>query len=115
MGNALGSLISWGFINLPWLFIGLAAAMAWSRRKKSVPLTLQVLGAIGVFTVAAAQWLVLWLLGLMGAHSDVFRVFRMLFNFIFVLMLLLFAAGYIWEKFRQWREAPAQAAAFPVQ
>jgi hypothetical protein len=115
MGSALGSLVSWAFMNLPFLFIALAAGLAWTRRKKSVPLTLQVLGAFGLFTVAAARWLVVWILGLMGARYSLYSLIYIVFNFLTALMLLLFAAGYIWEKYRQWREGPAEAAAFPVQ
>jgi hypothetical protein len=115
MGNAFEGLIVWAFMNLPWLFIGLAAAVAWTRRKQSVPLVLQVLGALGLFTTKALLWLIFWLMGLMHVYYGVRIWVSYLFTFLFVVLLLLFMAGYIWEKYRQWREGPAEAAAFPVQ
>jgi hypothetical protein len=115
MVSIFWTLVVWVFNNLPWLVIALAAAMALSKRRKSLPLMLQVLGAAGLFLLAAARWLVFWLLGLMGVSYDVLRVFIIIFNFLFVVLFLLFTAGYCWEKFRQWREPPASATAFPVE
>jgi hypothetical protein len=91
MANTLWGMVSWVFNNLPWLFIAMAAVMALSKRRRSIPLLLQVIGAVGLFFAAS-----------------------IIFGFLWIVALLIFAAGFCWEKFSQWREPPASAQAFPV-
>jgi hypothetical protein len=115
LSSTLWTLITWLFNYLPWLFMALAAVLALMKRKKSVPLMLQILGAVGIFLWAIARWLVMWLLGVSHAGIDVFRAAYAIFGFLWVVALLIFTAGFCWEKLAQWREPPAAATAFPVQ
>jgi hypothetical protein len=115
MINSLWNFFVWIFTHIPWLFIALAAAMVLAKRRKSLPILLQTIGAMGMFLIAGARWLVLWLLQLSGANIDIWRGAYAIFSFLTIVAFLIFAAGFAWEKFQQWRETPAEAPAFPVQ
>ena len=106
--------ILWFFFNIPWLLMALAAAMAYMKQKKSIPLMLETLGALACFLVAALRWVVLQLMEWGGASWEVVSPAISVFNFLAVVALLIFAAGFCWEKFQQWRAAPNSVTATPV-
>jgi len=111
----LGSFISWFFFYMPWLIIGLFAALAWSKHRKSLPLILQALGAFGIFVISIMCIVVNQLFSWMHVSLDVWRASYTIFSFLSVVALVLFMAGFCWEKLRQWRNSGTPAAAFPVQ
>jgi hypothetical protein len=100
-------------VSLPWLVIGVMAALALWRKRDSVPLILQVMGAIGMFVLPFAQWLIAdLLLRALNAGSGVIHPTNIIFKFLIFVALVIFALGYVLERWKL--SKPAQVTATRV-
>jgi hypothetical protein len=97
---------------LPWVAVGLMAAMALRKRHDSKALMLQACGASAMFLLGMGHWLgVEVILRAMNTPKLAYAADNV-FEFLFFLALLAFAAGYCGERFA--RRKPAEVTATPV-
>jgi hypothetical protein len=94
---ALENLLWTFFPALPWVFVGLAAFVAWQKNKK-MTLALQAAAAGLAFAVPLAGWLVLLVLHALNLWQTA-KYVGMGFQLLAFLAFLGFAAGYCWERF----------------
>jgi hypothetical protein len=97
---------------LPWVAIGLMAALAWRKRQESKALLMQALGAGGAFLFGMGHWLVIQVLIWMNAPK-LAAAASYIFAFLSFMALLIFAAGYCGERFA--KRKPEQVVAVPAE
>ena len=87
-------------MSLPWIAIGLMAALALRKRKDSKTLKLQAGGAAAMFVITMGQWLIVKLImeGLKATPTFIDHV-NVIFSFLLFLALVAFAIGYCAERF----------------
>jgi hypothetical protein len=83
---------------LPWLLIAIAALLALLKKKSSPALILQLLGAAGTLIAYPTRALIFALLTATHAPIQAHAAAGYIMTFITFAFLLLFAAGYTWEK-----------------
>jgi hypothetical protein len=113
LASFIWSTFSWMFYNLPWLIVALMAALVWSRQRKSYPLMLEVVGAVCMFVLSIVSPLILWVVE-KTAPAEIKGPAAGIMGFLQVVALLIFVAGFTWEKWLQRRQTPAAAVAVPV-
>jgi hypothetical protein len=100
---------------LPWVFIGLMAALALRRQPDNRYLMLQAVGASSMFVLAMAQWVIDALFGYFQMSTTIRNPTNYIFGFLLFMALATFAAGYCLERFKRRSSAgPVQVTATPV-
>ncbi len=97
---------------LPWIAIGLMAAMALRKRHDSKTLMLQAGGAGAMFVLGMGRWLGVEVILKAMNTPRLANAADNIFEFLFFLALLAFAAGYCGERFA--RRKPAEVTATRV-
>jgi hypothetical protein len=99
---------------LPWVFIGLMAALSLRKQPDNRYLMLQTLGAASMFVLSMAQWVIDMLFNYFQMTPTIRTPTNYIFGFLLFLALATFAAGYCLERFKRRSSAPVQVTATPV-
>jgi len=101
-----------GMWGLPWAMITVVGVWAFAH-KKSKLLAVQTLGAGAYFLLLPLHWALMWLLVRVDAPSAVTYSADVVVRFLEWLALVVFAAGFCWEKWKAYKNE--KVAAFPVE
>ena len=86
------------FSALPWIFVALAAILAW-RQSKKLPILLQALAAALAFIIPISGWVIIALLNLAKVPWEVRDFLGKAFAVFGYFAFLAFAATFCWDRF----------------
>jgi len=101
----------WNFLTtmigqIPWLAIACVGAWGLYRGAKTLPLILQVLGALGLSATVIAHPIIINILLWMDAPNDLLKAAGIIMTFLTFVMLCVFATGFIMEKLKKNKVVP---------
>ena len=111
--NVVITLFTTFIYNLPWIAIGLLAALALRRHKTSKALMLQAAGAALTVLLAFGRWLVIDVIMFgLDVRPTLINGTHYIFAFLMFLALAAFALGYCIDHFSKRKVVDVQG--FPV-